>query len=314
MSSEPNLYGALVTFRRAHVLPQTLAGVLGQTQRLARLIVIDNDPTDAVQRLVAAAAAAHPRTPVHYVAAPENLGPAGGWALGMDLILNEASPDDWIVTFDDNNPPVRETELEEVLQFASTQRHAQPRLGGVGIIGARFNWRTGLIERVPDQELTGPVSVDYFGGGFLPLYSVSAVRAVGALAPKLFFGYVELEFGLRLRRAGYTLLADGDLWLQRRIMWGRCHVTVRPSRVCKIHWQKYYRIRNYIATMLEFGRPDLAVRWAVIQCVAKPLYSFLRSPRTGYQGFRQALSAARDGFRGQLGRTVEPPPGPPSRD
>lgn len=313
MTAKPQLHAVLVTFRRPEILANTLDRVLGQTQPLAALHVVDNEPSEAVRQVVQKAAVKWPGSNVTYVPAPENLGPAGGWALGMQRLLGEAGPDDWIVILDDNDPPESDTDLEAVFQLARTRQEMEGRLGGVGIIGARFDWRTGLIRRVPDQELKGAVPVDYLGGGFLSMYSVRAIQEVGAFASELFFGFVELEFGLRLRRAGFTLLAHGELWLRRRDMWGHRNMNISPSRMCKVHWQKYYRIRNYISMMLAFGRRDLAFRWALIQCVAKPLYSCFRSPPTGCRGFVQALRASRDGFFHRLGRTLEPPSGPPSR-
>jgi hypothetical protein len=232
----------------------------------------------------------------------------------MERLLPEVRSADWIVTLDDNNPPEGGGELEEVFELAVAETAKRRRVGGVGIIGAAFNWKSGFIRRIPDSALRGPVPVDYLGGGFLPMYSVAAIREVGPTARELFFGFVELEFGLRLRRAGYELLAHGDLWLQRRKMWDRTNLTLQASGICKVHWQKYYRIRNYIWMMARFGRLDLSLRWAAIQCFGKPAYSFLRSPKTGVRGFLQAVAAASDGFRGRLGRTVEPPAGPPSRE
>jgi len=309
----PDLYGVMVTFRRPREMADALRRVLGQSLALRCLYVVDNDPSAESERAVRGAAE-NGRVRVEYLAAPENLGPAGGWALGTAAVLQQAEDADWVLNLDDNNPPEQPTELEQVFHFALQQGSHRPHLGGVAIGGARFNWRSGRIERVPDAELNGAVLVDYLPGGHLSMYQVCAIRDAGSFAGDLFFGGVEVEYGLRLRRAGYTLLAHGELWLARRDHWNRRDVQVQPSRMCSIHWQRYYRIRNYVAMMRRFGRGDLALRWAAIQCLAKPAWSCLHSPRLGWQGFRQASRACWHAYTGRMGRTVDPPAGASQRD
>ena len=302
----PGLHAVLVTFRREDSLGQTLRDNLRAEQRFASFYVIDNGNRSNTRKIVCRLRSEFPDAPIEYVPSHENLGPAGGWAMGMELISRSAPDHDWILTLDDNNPPQSSDEIRKVFETAKSFRDQERQLGGVGIVGARFNWKTGLIERVPDSELVGAVPVDYLGGGHICMYSVSAIRKVGAFDPALFFGGVEVEFGLRLRQHGYSLIAHGELWHRRRDDAGRLNVISRPSKVCLVHWQKYYRIRNYIYMMRKFARTDLALRWAVIQCLAKPTFSFWRSPLLAWRGLRQALTASRDGFCGRMGRTFEP--------
>jgi len=300
------LYGILVTYRRQHILASTMTAILDQPAHLFRLYVVDNEDSPGTERIVQDMASRYSMTEIVYVRSDENGGPAGGWSTGMELAIEDAHDSDWLLTLDDNNPPAAREEISRVLRFANAQRLADAQTAGVGVIGARFNWWTGLIVRLSDQELQGPVPVDYLGGGHLAMYSVHAVRQMGSLDPCLFFGSVELEFGLRLRRAGYRLYACGDVWKERRRLAGRLNTVVRASPFCLIHWQKYYRIRNYIFMMKRFGRVDLSLRWALIQCVIKPSLSLFRSPRLACRGFLQAASACYDGFRGRMGRTREP--------
>lgn len=283
-----------------------MAAVLDQPAPLFRLYVVDNEGSPDTEQIVQDMASDYPTTDIIYVRSEDNSGPAGGWSTGMELALGDAVDTDWLLTLDDNNPPLARDEVLKVLRFADAQRLADERTAGVGVVGARFNWRTGLVVRLSDQELQGPVPVDYLGGGQLAMYSVHAVRKMGGPDRHLFFGSVELEFGLRLRRAGYQLYACGDVWKERRRLKGRLNMAVRASPFCLIHWQKYYRIRNYVFMMRRFGRVDLALRWALIQCFVKPSVSLFRSPSLACRGFLQAASACYDGFRGRMGRTREP--------
>jgi GT2 family glycosyltransferase len=308
------LDGVLATFRRERSLSETLDKLLAQSQPLRRLCVVDNEHTPENLDTINRVRQNHPGTQIIYLPTPENLGNAGAWALGMEHLLTDARDQDWIVILDDNNPPEGCDELRQLLEVGISAQRDDPSLGGVGISGAHFDWSSGLLQRVGDRELTGMIPVDYLAAGFLSMYCVRVIRSVGGVLPELFFGNVEIEYGLRMRRAGHALLAHGDLWLERRRLWNRCNTDPKPSAYCRVHWQRYYRIRNYIYMMRRFGRSDLAFKWAIIQCLAKPACSFFRSPSLGWRGLVQAALATRDGFTGRLGRTVEPDKGPPRRD
>ena len=142
-----------------------------------------------------------------YVAAKENLGPAGGIALGMEQVLSRADDDDWIVLLDDDDPPPRVRSLEELKEMGDELLARDPRIAGIGLATARFDRRSGRLLLVSEAERASgtPIRGDYIGGNRLPIYRVAAIRDVGVFDPKLFFGFEELDFGLRLRRAGYSL-------------------------------------------------------------------------------------------------------------
>ena len=302
------LLGILITFRRPRELALMLERLAGSERPVDLLVVVDNHPTaDAellVERYRGAGRAAD------YVAAAENLGPAGAVALAMDRLLEAAADDDWIVLFDDGEPPGTE-ELAEMWAFAVAMRAADPRLGAVGGVGATFDWARGRVVRVPDHRLAGPVPVDYIGSGQLPLYRVRAVREVGVFKPELFFGFEELEYGLRLRTAGWSLYVDGDRWRAGRQLLGRLDVAGGPTvGLAATTWRDYYRLRNLIAILLGAGRRGAAVRVSLLVGLLKPLANAPRQPGRSLARLRLNWRACRDGWAGRLGRTVEPAPGP----
>jgi GT2 family glycosyltransferase len=305
MTKSP-LIGILVTYRRQHILSDTLDRILTQTRSLDELWVVDNEASVSTQQLVEDAAAGNDRTLVHYTAARENLGSAGGWALGMRLALAAASDGAWIIPLDDDNPPSSCRHIESVAEFAAKARERHANLAAAGIVGGRFNWRSGLISRVPDDDLHGEIPVDFLGCGYQPMYHVAALRDVGVFDEKLFFGYTEVEYGLRLRRAGYTIVADGDAWHRLRLNQGRLGISVRPSPRCLVTWKKYYSIRNYVYVMKNAGYWYFVAKQVLIQCLLKPLFTSLRDPRTAIAGLRLAWRATIDGLTGRMGRRVEP--------
>jgi rhamnopyranosyl-N-acetylglucosaminyl-diphospho-decaprenol beta-1,3/1,4-galactofuranosyltransferase len=299
------LHGLLITYRRPTELAGTLARLAEQTRRPDRLVVVDNDPTSRSRELVRDRVPDD--LPTEYVAAPENLGPAGGIALGMRVINRSAADRDWIVLVDDDNPPATRSLLEELESFAEAMSRRDARTGAVGLVGARFDCRRGRLRRVPDGELHEAVPVDYVGGGQYPLYRVAAVRAVGDFRENLFFGFDDLEYGLRMGAAGYSIYADGPLWMRERERARRLGMTVRPSIGLEDpSWRRYYSLRNLIVILRASGHVGAAVRVTLTSGLAKPAVNLPRRPGVAARSLAFNARACLDGWTGRMGRTVEP--------
>jgi len=300
------IHGVLVTYRRRQQLVASLMAVVSQTRAFDRFVVVDNSPsTDnerAVRDLVPEA---------EYVAAPENLGPAGGIAVGMRHVLAHAGDDDWVMTLDDDDPLPEPGAVAMLADFAADSRASDPATGGVGLQGTRFDRRVGRIVRVPDDDIHGAVPVDCIAGNLCPLYAVRALRSVGTPRAELFFGLEELEFGLRLRRAGYSLYGHGPSWYEGRVRGGRLGIRIAPTRsLTEPTWRRYYSLRNLVWILRAIGRPRSALRVTVIAGVAKPVANLPVHPRAAYRHLRLNLAACRDGWMNRMGRTVEPTASP----
>jgi GT2 family glycosyltransferase len=307
MSSRyPQLIGLLPTYGRQTLLPSTLRKIMAQTRPPDALVIVDNEASTETSAIVELFQDEFPAVQVRLIQAPENLGSAGGWALAFQSTINTVEDHDWFVTLDDDDPPIFSDELEKVFEFAQERWKACPETAAVGIVGAHFDWRKGVLVRPQDSELFGTVEVDYVGSGHGAMYSAAVVRRMGGFRGELFFGFTEVEYCLRLRREGFRIFAHGDLWRKRREQSNRLNLQVRPSRLCTDKWKKYYSIRNYIFMMVNFRRYDLAIRQTLIQVVLKPLYTLSKDWGLAYRGFRIALRAAIDGFRRNMGRTVTP--------
>ena len=302
----PQLLGLIVTYRRPEDLRATLERLNGQVRRLDHLVVVDNAAdraTESVVRTIQGDGRAE------YLPMEENLGFAGGVGIGMEHILLAASDDDWIVVLDDDDPPPFPSVTQELEQFAASMLEEDPRTAAVGVHGGRFDWRRGRIVRVPDRELQGPVAVDYVAGASVAFFRVAALRDVGPFSRDIFFGLSEVEHGLRLRAAGYSAYAHGDLWRRKRSMVGRMRISGRPSlRVSEVNWRQYYSLRNLIYVLRQHGRTGTALRVTMITGFGKPLANLPLSPRLATRRLRLNWRACRDGWSGRMGRTVEPHP------
>lgn len=304
-TDNPLLVGVLVTFHRPRELSKVLDRLEAQDRQLDYLVVIDNGPSTMTEDIVHR----HPEAArsVEYLAMPDNLGFAGGVARGMERALELATARDWVVVLDDDDPPTSSTVLREMASFATAMKRQDVRTAAVGLTGARFDWRRGRIRRVPDAALEGGVPVDYVAGGHLPLYSVSAIREVGPFSRALFFGLSEIEYGLRLRRAGYTIYGHGELWLRGRARAGRLNTVIRPGlRLPELGWRRYYGLRNTIYVLRTYGHPGSALRVTLVRGLAKPIANLPLGPRSALSHLRLNWRACRDGWTGRMGRVVEP--------
>lgn len=296
------LHGVLVTYRRPRELPLMLEALARQTRQLDTLVIVDNgDPQDPAPLVATAAARA-----ISYLPTGENLGPAGGLHVGCVQVLAAAGADDWVLFLDDDDPPDQPDAIEALATFAEQQRDADPSTGGVGRVGARLDRRRAELRRVPDDELRGAVRVDYVGGGQLPLYLAAALRSA-VPDPGLFFGFDDLEVGLRLAGAGRTLYVDGDRWRAVRERYGRLGLepSLARTEVTASTWRDYYSHRNFVHLLRTHVSTRAAARRSAV-VLAKGVRNLPSRPRTAAAALRSTARALGDGWRGRLGRTVDP--------
>lgn len=308
-TGHPAIHGVLVTYRRPDDLEVMIRRLAEQKRGPDTLVVVDNDPAESARELAIGLEAGNGRRDgpwVTYVASGANLGPAGGIALGMRHVLRHAADHDWVVPLDDDNPPRRPDMLAELERFATRLREQEPTVGAVGVCGARFEVTQGRGVRIPDDELTGAVRSDWIGSGNFPLYSVHAVRAVGVFDEQLFFGFDDLEYGLRLGAAGFGIYAHGGLWHDDRAFYGHLADGTRRSRTLdEATWRRYYSMRNLIYILRKGGHNFGAARLAA-RTLTKPVYNLPRSPVLAGRHLALTSRAILDAYRGRMGRTVNP--------
>jgi GT2 family glycosyltransferase len=292
--SDPQVHGVLVTFRRPSDLQRSLVALSRQTRPLDTLHVVNNDPERPVEVEVGALSGT---TQVVVLDTGENLGPAGGIASGMEAALAQARAADFLLVLDDDDPLVDDRVVEDLLDAARTATAERPRLGGVGLQGACLDRRRGRLHRSPT---TGATTVDYLMSNWAPLYTVDALRQVGVFRRDLFFGFDDLEFGLRLTNAGYPLEAHPM---------GRVEPEppVRASLgFRRAPWRTYYTVRNLVVILADHATLRLAARTALTLGVAKPMVNLLRAPRSSRRQVWMSVRAVLDAVLGRMGCTVPP--------
>jgi len=237
--------GVVVTYQRPEWLLRSIDAALGQTIPPAVLVVVDNDADPDVRSRVERVNA--PNTRLHYASTTSNLGPAGGLQRGLEA-LAQVDPEgriEHVLFLDDDNPLPAPDTVARLLQLRAEVGKGI-RVGAVGIVGARWDDRRACLRRLSDSELSGAVPIDYIGGGSAPLYDRAALDEVGGVDVSLFFGYEELDLGLRLRGAGFALYAHGDMWRQQRARLGRLGRGQSTRTEPELPWRSYYSARNLV--------------------------------------------------------------------
>ena len=238
-------------------------------------------------------------------------GPGGGYAAGMTHVLEAASDDDWIVILDDDGL-IGEAQLVTTLaDFGHWLVARGAPVGAVGVAGARLDRNRGRLDRPRDEELGGPVTIDYVAGNQLPTIRVAAARHVGVFDAELFFGFDDLDYCLRLARHGFGVYADGREWLEARRRHGRLGQSVgRAPRRMSV-WRRYYSVRNHIVVMRRYAPWPAAVLVTFELLFGRPIIDIARRRENVAQLAVVGARACADAWLGRLGRRVEPPAGAP---
>ena len=289
----------ITTFDRQDVLRATIDAVRAQTRPPDVLVVVDNGGSARTRDVVDA------YDDVEYVDPGENLGSAGGCAFGIEYL--HARGCDWMHSVDDDNAPKTADTIERMLDLA--ERH--PRgLGAIAATGAYWDWRRGEVKRVPDDELHGDLEIDIIGGSNQLTVHRSVVDAIGPPEKRFFFGFYDPLYSLRIKQAGFRIWVDGDLMREYRQRTDRLGISygpsLRPRDPMHALWRRYYVSRNYIYRMrVTFDRPDLARREAA-KGLARSAMAWTRGPAYGWRYTSLQVRGIADGYRGRLGRRVEP--------
>lgn len=293
------IFVILPTYRRDEKLDAVLAAIVEQTQPPRAVFVVDNASSPSCASLVRTHAEQATTTEVVYIDPGDNTGPAGGTALGMLAAFEHAADDDWLMRCDDDNPPADHALFDKLLASASDCFTHDPLTAAIGPSGARYDYSRARLTKPARDPDTRYVPVDYLATNFFPLYRVGAVRDVGVFRWDLFFGYTEVEYGLRLRHSGYRVyrLDSPD---RKTKSSRKPKVALRPTT-----WQQYYSLRNHLVLAAEYTGRRASVRIA-LTAMAKPLLNFPRQPRRSLQSLYWNSIAVAHAALGRMGRTVDP--------
>ncbi len=298
--SEGRVGGVLVTYNRPDELDVSARALAAQTHPVSTLIVVDNGTDNrATQQVLAGVKWGD--THVVVVHAPENLGPAGGIAAGCRE-LDAVDPVEWVLLLDDDDPLPGPNVLNDLLAAAVQISSSDAAFGGIAMKGARFHSRSLRTRGVP---LTGEkfVSVDHLHGGYAPLYSRAALRDVGEFDEKLFWGFEELEAGLRLTEKGWNLYMAVAMMQAYPLPAKYQGLKNRPGLALSgPSPEAYYKLRNLTYVGWRHASPVNVVVALLLRAVVKPLANLVVRPGVAMRRLAMNGRAVFDGSVGRMGR------------
>ena len=308
-AESPVVATVVVTYNRKALLRECLAANLCQSRPADVLVVVDNASTDGtVEMLEGEGWLTRPGVLLHRLGT--NRGGAGGFHAGMEKALERGV--DWIWLMDDDAIPERDA-LERLLVHAKGEpsypllaSQVLDRAGTLDITHrARIHRLPFRISHIPASAYAGvgPTAdaVTFVG----PLIHRQHMVACGLPRADYFLYYDDFEYTHRLRRAGFALRIVPQSRI-RHLDEGRSLRQADAMGDVSWAWRMFYRVRNRVHWYRE-AEPRAWALWPgfVAVFLANCGLILLRQPSKG-QRLRLLVRAFQDGWRGRLGKTIDP--------
>lgn len=293
----------IMTYERPSTLCATVDKLLNQSLPPEKILIVDNSLSNSTE--VAIGALDDPR--IEYFRVGYNSGPSGAAAIGLTKLTEEGF--EWIYWGDDDDPPKFDDSIELVMKSASETE----QVGIVGAVGSHFNWSSGILKRLDDEELKGVVPVDVIAGGMVMIVN-AAVIANGVLPDeRFFFGFEELDFCSRTKSAGFKVVINGELAFRYRQSADRLNIRDKKDRYkgWKFNksksslWREYYSIRNFCFMMLYKYKKPRIVFILLLRVIYKMIMGFQVYGPNGWLNIWILFLALKDASLKRMGRNDE---------
>ena len=245
MVANSDVHAVVVTFNRRLLLEKCIGTLLQQTYALQRILIINNASTDDTHEWIhASGLLRHPQLTYHLT--KENLGGAGGFAIGLQIALEMGA--DWVWMMDDDAEPETNA-LSELMKIAD---EPSTIYGSLAVHGTETAWNTTLLLDDGSQRLIHNINEvpDKVRVQFLPFLGILVTRSlvdkIGLPDAEFFIAADDVEYCLRAKRAGAEIIIAGKSRInhpkscsQTFIMpWGAFVYLRLPP------WKRYYDTRN----------------------------------------------------------------------
>jgi glycosyltransferase involved in cell wall biosynthesis len=293
-----NIIGIMVTYNRPEEVVVSLRLLRQQERPLDHLFVIDNSTVHSSAEYLARNLWRPMDTPFEWVRTGKNLGPAGGFCVGMNLAMRrfESHDDLWLLFLDDDDPVPSQflvAELEASIYDSGAD--------AVGVVGSVLDRRSGRLSRPHASGEARYIDVDQIGSGRFPAYRANAISQVGPVREDLFFGREDLELGLRLKAGGFDVRIDRDLFQKYAPSLGKSSVNPSP-RTVPVRGPFWHRTTvNHLRILHTYIGRTTAARYALsLLCadIARLVYKALTSERRiAWRNLLHSMSAVAMGTR-----------------
>lgn len=236
-----NRYAAFImTYERPEILEKTIHSVLSLNLKPEKLLIVDNSISVDTQNLIQSF-----NNPVlEYYRVGYNSGPAGAAKIGLQYFTNKGF--DWVYWCDDDNPP----EDPFIFNGYFDLLKRRSNVGIIGIVGGKFVPFRARTRGFMNRELKPVTQADYCTGYSHMMINTEVCQKMAYPNPDLFFGYEELDFCLKVKKAGYDIIFDGNRLLDERVRSGKSSPAFmyRSSHFGNMQYlnREYYSIRNML--------------------------------------------------------------------
>lgn len=286
----------IMTFRRNEALTATIHKLLQQSVAPENILIVDNDPEEGARQVYDA----HKQLPLAYHPMGYNAGPAGAAKAGLQILVDEGYHR--IAWIDDDDPPFFDDTIEVLLKIMTTGKN----IGCVGSVGQYFDIHKALMKRVPDAELEseGILYVDNIAGNMTKIINADVIRESNIFPDEsLFFGFEELDFDLHLKRKGFSIACDRQLYKRHRVYHNR--QGLRKSFGGKKNERglarEYYSTRNMFI-ILQKQRSYRGMMRFFLRLLLKAITGFRFGLGYGLKNSRVLLSGVFDFISGKRGQ------------
>lgn len=289
--------GFIMTYERPTVLAHTITKVFLQSKPPEKLLIVDNSEGLGTRSLIESMN--DPR--IEYLSLGYNAGPAGASLTGLQRLASEGY--EFIYWGDDDDPPEHGDTFEKQLQLASQI----PNVGIVGEVGVSFNKYTGRTSSFRNKQLKDVVDAYAIAGNRQMIINRRVVDAGVLPTAKLFFGFEELDFCLKVKSAGFRVIFDGERIKSGRALQGNVDPNYKwrgqSMKGSDSLWRQYYSSRN-ILYILSSNSFYAAYFYNLAKVFAKAFYSFRFGYSSGVKGFAVYWRALVDHLTKSYGKKV----------
>ncbi len=283
-----------MTYERPKILQDTIQCLLTQTFIPEKILIVDNSESFETKELIEAIDSES----IVYHRVGYNAGPAGAARIGLTILTEEGYQ--WIYWGDDDDPPNFPNSFEKLFEIIDS---CKLPVGIIGEVGQFFNTTKGELFRVTDDELLKNeyLIVNSVAGNQSMIVNAELARKGVLPDDSLFFGFEELDFCLRVQKAGFYVIIHCKLMYEARKLYNRLSL-LKPVYVKKLNLKReYYSTRNNL-TLLIKNRYFIALSYQLIKNVLKGLYGFRFGPAYGFTNFKYIYFGIIHAFIGKLGK------------
>lgn len=296
----------IMTYERPGIIVATIEELLKQSFPPEYLLVIDNSLSHDTEEILKPMRSLS----IGYYRVGENRGPAGAARIGLQKLSGMGFQ--WVFWGDDDNPPRDRNMLSHLFGKIHILEENGVNIGVYGGKGGKFNPLTGRIRTLANKELhRACVEVDSVPGGHSMLVNTDVVKKGILPDDKLFFGFEEFDFCLRVKKNGYKIFADSESWLKQRYKAGHLSNSYRwkGSSLGKpeLLWRGFYSTRNLLEIFFKNGYYS-AFLLLLVKSIVKMVIGFRYGYKYGSRMFIIQFAAVKAFFTQDFSRKEDPSP------